>query len=60
MPPSSEIVAISEAGVLLSHEGGMTINPEGTQEGNKEHPPSSSHQTAATPKGCENTGYWPG
>ena len=26
-------------------------SPEGTQERNKEYLPSSSHQTAATPKG---------
>ena len=27
------------------------VSPEETQEGNKEHLPSSSHQTAATPYG---------
>ena len=43
-----------------------TLSPEETQ-GWKEHLPSSSHQSAATPcferwgnSGCENTGYWPG
>ena len=57
MLQSSESAAISK---------GEPVNPEETQERNKEHLPSSSHQTAATAKGvhsqeigCENTGYWP-
>ena len=40
-----------------------TVSPEGTQEGNREYLPSSSHQTAATLDGAaserENTRYWP-
>ena len=30
---------------------GDVVSPEGTQEGNKEHLPSSSHRAAATPHG---------
>lgn len=45
----------------------LSGSPEGTQEGNGEHLPSGSRQTAATPdgeprgnSGRGDTGYWPG
>ena len=54
---------ISQASVIATPP---PVNPEGTQDGNKECPSSSSHQTAATTEGAawrnsgfENKGYWP-
>ena len=51
---------------FASTSKGKQVSLKGTQEGKKEYLLSSSHQTAATPKGehrgnsgCENTGYWP-
>ena len=35
----------------LQPSSGELVSPEGTQEGNKEYLPSSSHQTAVTPHG---------
>ena len=57
---------MSQSSAIAATSDGALVSPEGTQEGNEEYLPSSSHQTAATPytepwgnSGCENTGYWP-
>ena len=55
---------MAQLSAITAIADGELVSPEGT--GRKEHLPSSSHQTAATPysesqgsSGCENTGYWP-
>ena len=54
---------MSQSLAIASTSNGEQVNTEGSQEGNKEYLPSSSHQTTATPNseptGCENTGYRP-
>ena len=47
--------------MIVADSDDELVSPEGTQEGNKEYLPSSSHQTAATSDGepwgnlCEST-----
>ena len=38
-----------QSSVPAATSKGEQVNPEGSQKGNKEYLPSSSHQTAATP-----------
>ena len=40
---------MSQSSAIAATSNGELVSPEGTQEGNKEYLPPSSHQTAATP-----------
>ena len=57
---------MSQSSAIAATSKGEQVSPEGAQEGHREHLPSNSHQTAATPdseprgnSGGENTGAWP-
>ena len=41
---------MSQSSAIAALQGEL-VSPEGTQKGNKEYLPSSSHQTAASPNG---------